>query len=474
MIEVSFNSLTTITAISQGYLKMSEYKYRIEEDSIGCLEVPAYALYGVQTQRAILLYPLNGEKPLSAYPDLLRGLLKVKKLAALINIETKEIEPEMGQAIVFAVDRLLEKMPVEQFQVHAFHGGGGISSNMNLNEVIANLSNQDVFNKPLGSYYPIHPNDHVNLNNSTSDVLSTACHLAVIDKRKELIGVLKGLINTFEAQAEKWKDVFKISRTCLQDAVDISFADMFGGYSSLLKRNQQRLESSIDELYKINFGGNIIGRKGDCSDAFFEKIIGNLNDMEASEHFAHNDNLFDASQSNDDLAKVAADLDQLARALLRIAKDFRLMASGPEAGFGEIILPAVQPGSSAMPGKVNPTIPEYLVQCSMQACGRCYAVQMTQDHGELDYTPWQSIVISNLLDAMSVLTSGMEAFSKHCLSGVEPDMKRNKSNVNTLIPTLIRLKKAHGYSFTARIYKETGGDLEKIRRYLKNKIRKEG
>jgi aspartate ammonia-lyase len=445
---------------------MLKQKYRLEEDLIGCLEVPSYALYGVQTQMAILLYPLNGEKPLSAYPDLLRGLLQVKKLAALINIKTKEIDPKLGQAIIFAVDHLLEEMPVEQFQVHIFHGGGGISSNMNLNEVIANLANRDVFNNPLGSYDPIHPNDHVNLNNSTSDVLNTACHLAVIDMGRELVKSINDLTDTFNDQAYKWKDVFKISRTCLQDAVDISFADTFGGYSSLLKRNRQRLESGINELYKINLGGNIIGRRGDCSEGFFSNVITELNHMKESEGFTHNNNLFDASQSHDDLARVASDLDQLARALLRIAKDFRLMASGPETGFGEIRLPAVQPGSSAMPGKVNPTIPEYLVQCSMQACGRCYAVQMTQDHGELDYTPWQSIVISNLLDAMSVLISGMEAFNQHCLSGIEPDIERNAHNVNTLIPTLIRLKQARGYSFAARVYKETGGDIKEIRRYL--------
>jgi len=445
---------------------LNEKKTRLEEDFIGCLEVPADALYGVQTQRAIELYPLNGEKPLSAYPDLLRGLLQVKKLAALINIETNELDPELGRAIVFAVDHLLNEMPADQFKVHAFHGGGGISSNMNVNEVVANLANRDVFGSPLGSYNPVHPNDHVNLNNSTSDALNTACHLAVIDKGGELAEALKNLTETFNDQAYKCKDVLKISRTCLQDAVDISFADMFGGYSSLLKRNRQRLDRSIDELYKINLGGNIIGRQGDCSEAFFNKIIGGLNHMRGSVRFTHNDNLFDASQSHDDLARVASDLDQLARALLRIAKDFRLMASGPETGFGEIRLPAVQPGSSAMPGKVNPTIPEYLVQCSMQACGRCYAVQMTQDHGELDYTPWQSIIISNLLDAMTVLTSGMEAFRQHCLSGIEPDIERNAYNVNTLIPTLIRLKKVHGYSFAARVYKDTGGDLEKIRHYL--------
>ncbi len=445
---------------------MTQQQYRTEEDLIGALEVPACALYGVQTQRAIALYPLNGEKPLSAYPELLRGLLQVKKLAARINIETGEMEPELGEAIVMATDRLLCDMPASAFPVHAFHGGGGISSNMNVNEVIANLANQQSFDQPLGSYAPVHPNEHVNLNNSTSDVLSTACHLAVIEKWHRLQGELELLASTFDEQGRRWQAVQKISRTCLQDAVEISFADVFGGYASLLKRNQHRLNTAVGELYRVNLGGNIIGRRGDCSDAFFNAVIKGLNRLTGSSRFEHSANLFDASQNHDDLINVSAGLDLLSRALLRIAKDFRLMASGPDTGLGELKLPAVQPGSSAMPGKINPTIPEFLVQCCMQACGRCCSVQMTHDHGELDYTPWQSVVICNLLDTMSVLESGITAFRRHCLAGVQPDIERNERNINTLIPTLIRLKQARGYSFTSRVYKETGGDLEQIRRYL--------
>lgn len=446
---------------------MKNQQYRIEEDLIGELAVPAHALYGVQTQRAITLYPLNGEKPLSAYPELLRGLLQVKKLAALTNLNTGEIELEIGQAIVSAVDQLLNELPTGEFPVHAFHGGGGISSNMNVNEVVANLANLNAFDRPLGSYHPVHPNDHVNLNNSTSDALNTACHLAVLDKMQTLDKALSTLITTFNEQGKKWQHVLKISRTCLQDAVEISFADLFGGYASQLERHRQRLDRDTGELYKINLGGNIIGRKGDCSEAFFNEIINELNRMTGKHRFMHSENLFDASQSHDDLIRVTSGLDQLARGLLRIAKDFRLMASGPETGFGEIHLPAVQPGSSAMPGKVNPTIPEYMVQCCMQACGRCYSAQMTQDHGELDYTPWQSVVISNLLDAISVLTSGMKAFCRHCLVDMQPNLERNAYNVNTLIPTLMRLKQLRGYSFAARVYKETGGDMQQIQRYLK-------
>lgn len=348
---------------------MTSEQYRIEQDLIGELPVPVQALYGIQTQRAVELYPLNGEKPLSAYPELLRGLLQVKKLAALINIETGEIDPSLGRAIVSAVDRLLDEMPSDQFPVHAFHGGGGISSNMNVNEVIANLANQASFGKALGSYAPVHPNDHVNLNNSTSDALSTACHLAVIDKWQGLGRSLAALAATFEDQGQRWRDVQKIARTCLQDAVEISFADLFGGYASLLERSRRRLDADVGELYRVNLGGNIIGRRGDCSDAFFDAVIAGLNRLRGEDRFRHSDNLFEASQNHDDLIRVSAGLDQLARALLRIGKDFRLMASGPDTGLGELRLPALQPGSSAMPGKVNPTIPEYLVQCCMQAAG---------------------------------------------------------------------------------------------------------
>lgn len=445
-------------------MKLEEH--RIEQDLLGDLAVPAQALFGIQTQRAIELYPLNGEKPLSAYPELLAGLLQVKKLVALTNIKTCEIDPEIGLSIINAVDKMLEDLPLEQFPVHSFHGGGGISSNMNVNEVLANIANFDSFGTPLGSYTPVNPYDHVNLNNSTSDALNTACHLAVIDKWQGLSRNITALAQTFDEQGKRWKSIMKIARTCLQDAVEISFSDLFSGYSTLLKSSNYRLDTDVSELYRVNLGGNIIGRSGDCSAAFFEAVISELKLLRQDDRFSHSDNLFAASQNHDDLIRIASGLDQLARALLRIAKDFRLMASGPDTGLCEIRLPAVQPGSSAMPGKVNPTIPEFLIQCSMQACGRCHSIQMTQDHGELDYTPWQSIVISNLLDTMSVLESGVNAFRQHCVTDVEPNIERNAYNINTLIPTLIRLKKKRGYSFTSWAYKHTGGDLEQIRRYL--------
>jgi aspartate ammonia-lyase len=447
---------------------MSEPSYRLEHDLIGSLEVPSDALYGVQTQRAVELYPLNGEKPLAAYPELVTSLLLVKKAAARTNVDTGDLPQQLGQAILDAIDSLLEHYPEDQFPVHSFHGGGGISTNMNINEVVANLANKNSFDKPLGSYNPIHPNDHVNLNNSTNDVLATACHLAIINKWKGLNSALEQMSKQFCVQGERWKDIEKISRTCLQDAVEITFADFFSGYDSLIRRNTGRLNSAVSELYQVNLGGNIIGRRGDCSDAFFDNAIASLNQIMKSDQIKRSDNLFDTTQNHDDMTHIASQLELLSRGLLKIAKDFRLMSSGPQTGFSEIILPAVQPGSSAMPGKVNPTIPEFLVQSAMQALGRCHSVQITQDHGELDLNVWESIVINNILDAMTCLESGILVFTTHCLEGLEPNRERNKANINTIIPTVIRLKKLKGYSYASKIFKQTGGDLNAIRQHLRD------
>ncbi|MCH2547101.1 MAG: aspartate ammonia-lyase [Alphaproteobacteria bacterium] len=440
--------------------------YRTETDLIGSISVPADALYGAQTQRAVELYPLNGEKPLSAYPELIQGVLAVKKIAAVTNKRTGELAPDLADAIIQTIAQLADNLPAAQFPVHACHGGGGISTNMNVNEVLANLANKVHFQQPLGSYTPIHPNDHINLNNATSDTLGTACHFAVIGKWRGLHEAACELSSALSHQAEQWQRVLKISRTCLQDAVEISFADLFSGYVSLIERNCERLNQDIEALYNINLGGNIIGRKGDCSAEFFALVLDTIHQVMGCDKYRHSPNLFDASQNHDDLVSVANRLDLFARGLLKIAKDFRLMSSGPSTGFGELHLPAVQPGSSAMPGKINPTIPEYLVQCCMQACGRCYAAQMTQDHGELDLNVWQTVVVHNVLDAINALENGIRSFMEHCVKGIEPDIERNHANINTLIPALMRLKQQKGYSYASRIYKESGGDLAQVLRYL--------
>lgn len=441
-------------------------KFRVEHDLLGPVNVPAEALYGAQTQRSIENFPLEGEKGLNAYPELIWAMLRIKKAAALANAQAGDLNRELAEAIVQAVDVLLEELPADQFCVHSFHGGGGISANMSVNEVVANLANRAAFNQPLGSYTPIHPNDHVNLNQSTNDVFTSACHLAIIESWHGLDRSLQDLADAFDTQGEKWGHVQKLSRTCLQDAVEISFYDFFSGYRDFVARGARRIDNAVESLHTLNLGGTLVGRQVDVSKAYFQSIFEHLRAVLGEERYTRSPNLFDSSQNLDDMVNVGSQLSLLARGLVKIAKDFRLLASGPQAGFGEIELPAVQPGSSAMPGKINPSIPEFLIQCSFQAIGRCNAAEMALDHGELDLNVWESIVVVNLLDAMSCLQNGIEIFRGKCLNGILVNEKRNRENIDTIIPLLTRVKLLKGYSFATRLYKESNGDPEFIRKRL--------
>lgn len=444
---------------------------RIEKDLLGDVIIPKLLPYGSQTQRAIDLYPISSDKPLSAYPKLVSNLLKVKKAAVLTNISTGELSRDHGLALLSVIEELLTNLPevIESyFPVHALHGGGGISSNMNVNEVIANLANQKVFGVAFGGYAPLHPNDHVNLNHSTSDLLNTAGHLAILEGWKEFHECIDHLEGIFQNLADNFRAAKKIARTCLQDAVEISFGDLFDGYNVSIKRSHGILQQDVRSLNTINIGGNIIGRRGDCSEAFFESIVSNLKSVTDNTELERANNLFDYSQNHDDMIRFASNLEQLALTLIKIAKDLRLMASGPSTGLGEICLPAVQQGSSAMPGKINPTIPEFLIQSCIQVSGYCHSVRMTHAHGELDYNPWQSIVITNLLDSMSTMKNAIEVFIEHCLKGIGVNNERNTHNLESIIPTMVNIMQEKGYRFAAGLYKDCDGDLERIREYMNN------
>ncbi len=441
---------------------------RQEVDSIGAHAVPAAAVYGIQTQRAVELYPIEGAARFADYPLLLTAMLHVKKAAARTNIETGAIEAAMGQAIIKAIDDLLARIPPEAFPVHAFHGGGGISFNMNINEVLANLANARDFGVAFGTYAPIHPNDHVNANHSTADCFSTGCHIAALAAFDGLSQEIEGLAADLDRLGAEWTPLRKLARTCLQDAVDIGFEDYLGGVASCLRYNLVRAAQDAEGLRQVSIGGNIIGRATDCDPGFFARIVPALNEqLEAAglpAGLTRTGNLFSASQAHDPLLALAGSLEQTARTLIRFAKDLRLMASGPHGGLAEIRLPAVQPGSSAIPGKVNPTIPEFMVQCGMMACGRAAAVAMTADHGEMDYNPWEAVVVTGLLDMIAILNSGVFTLRRNCVQGMRPDAKRNTDNATSLLPSLIRLKQLKGYSYASAIAKEAAGDVDFVRR----------
>ncbi len=448
-------------------MNQDRYATRQEIDAIGAHDVPEAALFGIQTQRAVELYPLAGAARFSDYSPLLIAMLHIKKAAARTNIETGAIDRDLGEAIIRAVDDLLESPRAEAFPVHAFHGGGGISFNMNLNEVLANLANANSFGAAYGTYTPIHPNDHVNLNHSTADCFSSGCHIAALTALGGFCDELEGLSCDLDRLGTEWAPLRKLARTCLQDAVDIGFEDYFGGVSSSLRFNLARVERDGYALHQISIGGNIIGRSTDCEPAFFARIIDVLNQQLAQAGLpaglSRTDNLFAASQAHDPLLALAGSLEQTARALIRFAKDLRLMSSWPHGGLGEVQLPAVQPGSSAIPGKVNPTIPEFMVQCGMKACGHAAAIAMTADHGEMDYSPWEAVVIVGLLDMIAVLNCGVSTLRRNCIQGMRPNVERNIDNATSLLPSLVRLKQLKGYSYASAVAKAAAGDVALVR-----------
>lgn len=442
---------------------------REERDSIGMRAVPQDAIFGIQTQRAIELCPLPGGARLADYPALLTAMLHVKAAAAEVNHNIGAMAPDLAQALITAAEDLLAHPRPEAFPVHAFHGGGGISFNMNLNEVLANLGNL-ALGSALGSYAPLHPNDHANLNHSTADCLSTACHIAARTAFDGLDAELAGLVADLRHLAAEWAPQRKLARTCLQDAVDIGFADYLGGVAAGLAATLDRARADAAALRAVSLGGTIIGRVEDCDPAFFASILPRLNSRLSaaalSGDLIRTENLFAASQGHELLCALGATLEQLARQLIRFAKDLRLMASGPFGGLGELTLPAVQPGSSAIPGKINPTVPEFMVQCGMMAVGHHAALVMTQDHGELDYNPWQAVVIVSLLDMIAVLGSGLGSLRRNCVQGMRPNTARNTENATSLLPSLIRLKQLKGYSHSAQVASEAAGDLAYVRRKL--------
>lgn len=437
-------------------------KYRTEMDLLGEVQVPLEMPYGPQTQRAIENYPLRGEKSFFDYPELLRAMLIIKKACALANIQSGCLAQKEGRTIMECVDMLLGELRAEFFPVHAFHGGGGISFNMNINEVLANLANKHGFDKPYGSYVPLHPNDHINLNQSTNDVFGSGCHLAIIEKWQTLSLKLEYLAAAFANLGKKYKGVQKISRTCLQDAVEIGFDDFFSGYSDFISRAATRISHAVEELFSINIGGTMVGRPMDADKGYLDKIIPALREVTGNSRYNNEVNFFDASQNLDDMVQVSTQLKLMAQGLIKIGKDLRLMASGPQAGFCEIELPAIQPGSSAFPGKVNPSDPEFLIQSCFMVIGRCSSAEMALEHGELDLNVWEATVVTNILDAMAAMENGVRIMRDRCVPGIIVNRERNEQNINSIIPFMTRLKNEKGYSFATRAYKESGGDLEKL------------
>lgn len=426
---------------------------RVESDIFGELEIPREALFGVNTQRTVQNLSFSG-RTLSKYPEYIQTLCLVKKAAATANVEAGILSEEVYNAISFACTEISSGIHNGHFPVDMLHGGGGIGVNMNINEVIANVANEYLGGE-RGTYSPVHHVEHVNASQSTSDVCHTSIRMAILVSYQSLKRQIESLIEAIEDKVVEFQEVTTISRTCLQDGIRIKVGESFSGYAAGFKRCSIGIADSMNALYQVNLGGTVIGSGRGAPVTYRDVVVERLSDISGLP-LKLRANLFDAAKNIDDLARVSGELRIFASSLIKMAKDFRLLSSGPEAGFAEFQLPAIQAGSSFFPGKVNPVLPETLIQCGFQiiACDR--AVQATLEHGELDLNVFEGAAGANLLEAMKMLECTLMNFTSGCIRGMELNRQRCEELSNSIIPLTVDLKEAHGYQFVSRLLKEEG------------------
>jgi aspartate ammonia-lyase len=396
---------------------------RIEKDLIGERAIPADALYGIHTVRAIENLGFS-RRILANYPDYIRALAIVKKAASRANRDAHVIDARRQDAIERACDALIRGEHLAHFPIDMLAGGGSIAVNMNVNEVVANLASEHL-GGARGTYQPVHPKTHVNASQSTADVCHTAVRMTISSRWSGLRRVLSQCVATFRKKAEELRPIITVSRTCLQDASPVSLGELFGGHAEVIARRTGELAQSLKALTRINLGGTAIGSGSGASASYRRAILKQLNEV-AGQKFTLHPNLYDAAQNIDDLGAVSAQLAMLAEVLIKIAQDLRLLASGPNGGFGEINLPAVQEGSSIFHGKINPVIPETMIQCCFQVLGCERVARLALERGELNLNVFEGAAAANVFDAIEMMARSVALFSDRCVSGITANKKRCK------------------------------------------------
>lgn len=416
------------------------------------MEVPENAYYGIQTQRAICNFPVSGHM---ARPEFVRAYVLVKKAATLANMEFGGLDKERGNAIVAAAEEVLNDLRgrySSQFPVDVFQAGAGTSFNMNINEVLANRA-LEILGRKRGDYTFLSPNDHVNQAQSTNDTFPTASYIAIIFAADRLLDVLSALSSAFRAKAEEFSRIPKSGRTHLMDAVPVTLGDEFGAYSAALLRASRRIKERRDDLLELPLGGTATGTGANTSPGYRELVISILSDL-CKLPFQRAADSFEALQSRSQLAAFSGALRELALELIRIANDLRLLNAGPTTGISEIELPAVQPGSSIMPGKYNPVMAECLDMIGFQIVGNDTAVALAAQAGQLELNVMTPVMTSNILVSISLLTNYLPVFQERCIEGIKAHEDRCRAYLE-LNPSLVTfLAPKIGYLKAAEIVKE--------------------
>ncbi len=406
---------------------------RLESDTFGSVEVPQDALWGVQTQRCLENMSFSGRR-LGDYRELVTALALIKRAAAEANVKAGVLEGTICQLISSACQEILSGEHLDHFPVDILAGGGGVGINMNTNEVIAKLANRWKGSLP-GTYAPVHPFRHVNASQSTADVCHTAYRLAICSAFEGLSAELEALSAVMAQRAADFEPVLTMGRTCLRDALPVSLGSLFAGYASMIERRTKELAASVDKLSAVNLGGTVLG-SGAGAPAGYRLCVLDILSHLSGRSLSHRLNLYDAAQNIDDLAVVSSSIRHLAGALMKVARDLRLLASGPQAGLSEIRLPTLQAGSSFFANKANPLIPETMIHCCLQVIGNDRAVQAACEGGELNLNVFEPVAFTNIMDSLRMLGRAVTLFRRLCLEGLEADLARCASYVRQLSSTL--------------------------------------
>ncbi|MGR6858484.1 aspartate ammonia-lyase [Bacillus halotolerans] len=424
-------------------------EYRVEKDFLGEKQIEADVYYGIQTLRASENFPITGYK---IHEEMINALAIVKKAAALANMDVKRLYEGIGQAIVQAADEILEGKWHDQFIVDPIQGGAGTSMNMNANEVIGNRA-LEIMGHKKGEYIHLSPNTHVNMSQSTNDVFPTAIHISTLNLLEKLLKTMEDMHGVFKQKAQEFDSVIKMGRTHLQDAVPIRLGQEFEAYSRVLERDIKRIKQSRQHLYEVNMGATAVGTGLNADPEYIKQVVKHLADISGLP-LVGADHLVDATQNTDAYTEVSASLKVGMMNMSKIANDLRLMASGPRAGLAEISLPARQPGSSIMPGKVNPVMAELINQIAFQVIGNDNTICLASEAGQLELNVMEPVLVFNLLQSISIMNNGFRSFTDYCLKGIEANEKRLKQYVEKSAGVITAVNPHLGYEAAARIARE--------------------
>ena len=425
-------------------------KFRKEYDSIGPINVPVDKYWGASTQRSKKYFNIGD---ILVKPILIRSIAIIKKAAAIVNFKNRDIDKKVSQTIVKVSDEIIQGKLQEHFPLKVWQTGSGTQTNMNVNEVISNRS-IEILKGKKGSKKPVHPNDDVNKSQSTNDVFPTAMHIAIaIETKDTLLPALNLLNDKLKKKVREFRKIVKIGRTHLQDATPLSLGQEFSGYQSQLEKCIDRVKNALDEIYFLAQGGTAVGTGINTKKNFDKKIVSEIRKI-TKLPFKPAKNKFAALAAHDAIVNYSGTLNTLAVCLMKIANDIRFLGSGPRAGYGELILPENEPGSSIMPGKVNPTQCEAVTMVCVKVIGNHNGITMAGSHGHFELNVFKPLIIHNILQSINILSDSTASFAKYCISGLKADKNRIKNLLDNSLMLVTALSPKIGYDNAAKIAKK--------------------